>query len=90
MAVNTYTIKNARLLFRNFAGEKDRFGNTARTFCVILPDDAVDDFRTEGFNIKTLKPRDDTEEPLPYIKVKSTSEVVRPRSSRSSDVLVRS
>nr|AIE38375.1 hypothetical protein [Siphovirus contig89]AIE38418.1 hypothetical protein [Siphovirus contig89]AIE38461.1 hypothetical protein [Siphovirus contig89]AIE38504.1 hypothetical protein [Siphovirus contig89]AIE38547.1 hypothetical protein [Siphovirus contig89] len=48
MAVNTYTIKNARLLFRNFAGEKDRFGNTARTFCVILPDDAVDDFRTEG------------------------------------------
>ena len=70
MPVNTYTIKNAKLLFRNFAGAQDRFGSTARTFCVIIPDDAVDDFRTEGFNVKTLKPRDDTEEPLPFLKVK--------------------
>lgn len=70
MPVNTYTIKNAKLLFRNFAGAQDRFGKTARTFCVIVPDDAVDDFRSEGFNVKTLKPRDETEEPLPFIKVK--------------------
>ena len=70
MASNTYTIKNAKLLFRNFAGVQDRFGNSARTFCVIIPDDAVEDFQREGFNIKTLKPRDETEEPLPFIKVK--------------------
>ena len=70
MPSNTYTIKNAKLLFRNFAGIQDRFGNSARTFCVIIPDDAVDDFQREGFNIKTLKPRDETEEPLPFIKVK--------------------
>ena len=69
MTVNTYTVKNAKLLFRNFAGAQDRFGNTARTFCVIIPDDAVDDFRAEGFNVKTLKTRDETEEPLPFITV---------------------
>ena len=45
MPSNTYTIKNAKLLFRNFAGVQDRFGNSARTFCVIIPDDAVEDFQ---------------------------------------------
>lgn len=65
-----YIIRNARLLFRNFSGAPNKFGNTDRTFCVILPPDKERAFREEGFNVKTLKPRDEEEEPTPFVQVK--------------------
>lgn len=65
-----YIIRNARLLFRNFSGAPNKFGNTDRTFCVILPPDKERAFREEGFNVKALKPRDEEEEPTPFVQVK--------------------
>lgn len=65
-----YILRNARLLFRNFSGAPNKFGNTDRTFCVILPPDKEQAFREEGFNVKTLKPRDEEEEPTPFVQVK--------------------
>lgn len=65
-----YILRNARLLFRNFSGAPNKFGNTDRTFCVILPPDKEREFLEEGFSVKTLKPRDEEEEPTPFIQVK--------------------
>lgn len=68
--MTNYILRNARLLFRNFSGAPNKFGNTDRTFCVILPPDKERAFREEGFNVKTLKPRNEEEEPTPFIQVK--------------------
>lgn len=64
------TLKNVRLLFRNFSGAKDRFGNEGkRTFCVILPEEAAADLIAQGVNVRRLKPRDEDDEPEPFVKV---------------------
>lgn len=64
-------IENARIMFRNFSGEKKKFNDEGdRNFCVEIsnPEDA-EMLRREGWNIKTWN-RDEDEEPLDYMKVK--------------------
>lgn len=64
------TLKDVRLLFRNFSGARDRFGNEGkRTFCVVLPEDAANDLRAQGVNVRVLKPRDEDDQPEPFVKV---------------------
>lgn len=64
------TIKNARIIFRNFAGKASKFNAAgSRNFCVIIPDDEAVKMAEEGWNIKRLRPRDEDEEPPYYIQV---------------------
>ena len=64
------TIKNARIIFRNFAGKASRFNAAgARNFCVIIPEDKVEEMVNDGWNIKRLRPRDEDELPPAYIQV---------------------
>ena len=63
-------IENARLIFKNFAGEESKFNRKGnRNFCVVLDGETADDLRDMGWNIKALKPRDDEDEPTYYLQV---------------------
>lgn len=57
------TIKNARLIFRNFAGEEGMYNRKGdRNFNVILPQDVAEELEKDGWNVKYLKPQDDDAE----------------------------
>lgn len=64
-------IEDCRLLFRNFAGEKQQFNAAGdRNFCIALPTDLASSMEKDGWNVKYLRPREEGDEPQAYIKVK--------------------
>lgn len=67
---NTITIENARILFRNFAGEAGQYnpkGN--RNFCVLLSEQMAQELSEDGWNVKHLRPVEENDPPQPYIQV---------------------
>ena len=67
---NNIMIEDARLIFKNFSGEESKFNRAGnKNFCVILDHDMAEDLVAEGWNIKYLRPREDGEEPTPYLQV---------------------
>ena len=67
---NTVTIEDARLVFRNFSGREGQYNRAGdRNFSIILDQDTAEDMIRGGWNVKTLKPRDEGDEPTPYITV---------------------
>lgn len=68
------TIRNARILFKNFSGRPDKYhpkGGDNRSFCVLIPDpEMAQDMANDGWNIRMLKPREEEDGPVPYIQVK--------------------
>lgn len=69
-ANNNIVMENARLVFRNFSGEESKFNRSGnRNFCVILDQETADDLIRDGWNVKFLRPREDGEEPTPYLQV---------------------
>lgn len=70
MAEGTITIRNARLIFRNFSGEETQYNPAGRrNFAVILGEEDAQKLSADGWNVKVLKPRDEEEEPESYIQV---------------------
>ena len=63
-------IENARLIFKNFSGEGSKFNSEGnKNFCVVLDHETARDLEAEGWNVKYLNPREDGEEPTPYLQV---------------------
>lgn len=63
-------IEGARLIFKNFSGEESKFNRSGnKNFCVILDHDAARNLEEDGWNIKYLQPREEGDEPTPYIQV---------------------
>lgn len=78
MPDNNLMIENARIVFRNFAGKEGMYNREGdRNFCVILEPEVAAQLADDGWNVKTLKSREDGEEPTPYIQV-SVGFKVRP------------
>lgn len=63
--------ENARIIFRNFSGKESKFNRDGnRNFCLIIDDpDEADEMMHEGWNVKTLRPREEDDEPIYYIQV---------------------
>lgn len=71
MVKNNITIEDARLIFRNFAGEESKFNAKGkRNFCVVLDPELAKDLEDDGWNVKWPPAREDGEERDPYIQVK--------------------
>lgn len=64
------TIEGATILFRNFSGKEGTYNREGdRNFALLLdPEDAAN-MERDGWNVKFLKPREDGDEPQPYIQV---------------------
>lgn len=66
----TLTIENARIIFRNFKGEERKYNRAGdRNFCLLLDHETATAMARDGWNIKVLKPREEGDEPQPYIQV---------------------
>ncbi|QGJ89112.1 hypothetical protein PBI_UNTOUCHABLE_68 [Gordonia phage Untouchable] len=64
------TIENARIIFRNFAGKEGMYNAEGdRNFCLLLDPDLAEKLAQDGWNIKTLKAREEDDEPQPYIQI---------------------
>lgn len=69
--INNLVIENAHIIFRNFKGEGSKFNREgARNFCVLIEDpEEARDLQLDGWNVKTLQPRDPDDEVMHYIQV---------------------
>lgn len=61
--LNNLTIRNARIIFRNFSGRASQYTPEGRrSFSVVIEDEALArDLIQDGWNLKLLKKRDDNE-----------------------------
>lgn len=79
--LGTVTIQGARIIFRNFVGKEGKYNREGdRNFGVILPPDIAEAMANDGWNVKTLKPREDDEDEVetPWISVSVNFEKGRP------------
>lgn len=68
--MNTITIENARIGFRNFSGEEGKFNPKGkRNFCVFLETDIVEELKADGWNVRELPPREEGDTPQAYLQV---------------------
>lgn len=69
---NTLILEGCRIFLKNFSGRPDKYDPKGgkRNFCVWLDEETVDGIIEDGWNVKWTKPRDEQEDPRPYLKVK--------------------
>lgn len=80
MSLDNIILEDVRIAFRNFAGKESKYNAKGRrNFVVFLDPDLAEKLYDDGWNIKTLKPRDDEEEPQAYMQVAVNYEHIPPR-----------
>lgn len=64
------TVRDARIIFRNFAGAERQFNPQGkRNFGVLLEEDIAKTLYADGWNVKWLAPRDEDERPQAWMPV---------------------
>lgn len=65
-------IDDARIIYRNFAGEESKFNRKGdRNFAVLIPnEEAKDELVDRGWNVKIKPPREDGDMPFMFLPVK--------------------
>ena len=79
--VDNIIIENASIIFRNFSGEETKFNRAGnRNFCVFIDDpDQAQALIDDGWNIRTLEPRDEEDEPRYYLQVTVSFKTIPPK-----------
>lgn len=77
--MNTMKIDNARIFYRNFAGNVSDYNRLGkRTFCVELDHEMAESLREDGWNVKTTKPKNEDYFPTEYIQVEVSYRLFSP------------
>lgn len=69
MVKNNITLEGARIIFRDFSGEKNRYNND-RSFAVVLDEDLAARLAADGWPVRYLEPRNEDEARTPILSVK--------------------
>ena len=77
--VNNVELENVRIIFRNFAGKKTKYNREGeRNFTVVIDDpQLVEQMREDGWNVRTIPPREEGQEEQYRLQV-AVSYRVRP------------
>jgi hypothetical protein len=71
MSNKKISIKNAKIMYRNFAGKEGKFNPKGRrVFCVLLDDETADMLKKDGYNIRWAEPRDPEDKKQAYMSVR--------------------
>lgn len=63
-------MEDVRIVFRNFGGKEGQYNREGdRNFAVLLDHKLAEVMADDGWNVKYLKPREEGDEPQPYIQV---------------------
>lgn len=74
------SIEGARLIFRNFSGEAKAYNPEGRrNFCILLEPEMAEVLANDGWNVKMLQPREEGDEPQPYLQVAVNFKNVPPK-----------
>lgn len=67
---NNLVIENAKIAFRNFEGLAGKYNKEGdRNFCVLLDSEFAEEIKGDGWNIKYLKPKEEDDTPVPFLKI---------------------
>lgn len=73
-------IEGARIFWKNFSGKGSQFNaEGSRNFCLELDNKIADKLSADGWNVKYIKPREEGDEPRPYIQVKVRYAIAPPK-----------
>lgn len=68
--VMTFMVEDARIIFRNFSGKEGQYNREGdRNFAVVLTPEIAEQMLKDGWNVRILEPREEGDEPTPYISV---------------------
>jgi len=68
--VKTFMVEDAPIIFRNFAGKEGQYNREGdRNFAIILAPDVAIAMLADGWNVRYLEPREEGDDPTPYISV---------------------
>ena len=78
--VATFKVEDARLIFKNFSGREGPMNRAGeRNFCVILDPETAAQMVDDGWNVRSLNPKEEGDEPTPYIQVSVGYKIRPPR-----------
>lgn len=74
------TIEDARLIWRNFKGEKSTFNATGKRECsIVLPEEDALNLQKLGYNVKLKEPREEGDDAFYYITFEARFDQRPPR-----------
>lgn len=80
MVKNNITIEDARIGFRNFSGAAGKFNPAGRrNFCLFLDEKLGNILEEDGWNIRWLQPKEEGDDPVPYLQVAVNYDNVPPK-----------
>lgn len=79
--IKNIILENVKIIFKNFSGEEDQFNRAGdRNFCMVIPNEELaKQYSEDGWNVKSLKPRDEDDDITYYLPVTVSFKNIPPK-----------